>query len=737
MNEAEANKKGQNSPFTDLHKIMPDPQHLVLIHDLPLPLKSIFLFRFVAGKLTQLNVKTMKKLLFFLSLLWLAFACQNPAAQDNSARYITSNNIEKVISSLTQKYGEEHRFRIERGVSRAAELWRPSDGTNEEFENFCNDNFIASQEELNLVFDRLANNYEFIQGYLGRIGVELNRQIHEDRGAIHKIDQIFGAFSPGAHLQEDLFTNKIAFIIVLNFPRYSLEEKNQLGGDWDGRQWGFARLGDYFSARIPPRIIQDNNSVYSKGRLYISEYNIFAGRLLDNNGNTLFPENMRLLSHWNIRDEIKSNYDIQDGLPKQEMLYTVMLRIINQDIPMEVINNAEHQWNPFTNTLYTNGQQQNFQPEDTRRYQVLLDNFKANRQIDPYYPALDTYIKRRFESSMEIPYEEVSSLFREYASSPLIRETAKIISQRLGRELRPFDLWYNGFVGRAGISEAELDRITKTRYPNAQAFNNDLPRQLRQLGFDRQMADFLAERIDVDAARGSGHALRASMRSMPSHLRTRIAADGMDYKGYNIAVHEFGHNVEQTISIHFVDNYFIGGIPNTAFTEAIAFMFQKRDLELLGIHQKDPLMEHLDALDVFWDNYEMMGVSLVDMEVWQWMYDHPEANAQQLKEAVVRIAKEIWNEYYADVFGERDVPLLAIYSHMIQSPLYLMNYPYGRLIMFQLEDYLQGKDFAQEVQRIYSIGSITPRHWMERAVGQQISNQPIFAAVERALEVVR
>ncbi len=96
--------------------------------------------------------------------------------------------------------------------------------------------------------------------------------------------------------------------------------------------------------------------------------------------------------------------------------------------------------------------------------------------------------------------------------------------------------------------------------------------------------------------------MRASMRQMPSHLRTRIAAGGMDYKGYNIAIHELGHNVEQTISQHFVDNRFINGIPNTAFTEALAFVFQKRDLRLLGIRRKDPLLEHLEVLDIFWNS---------------------------------------------------------------------------------------------------------------------------------------
>jgi hypothetical protein len=679
----------------------------------------------------------MKKFFYLLTLPLLFLACQEPAAEETATRYLKDATIDELVKTLKEKHGTDQAFRIERGVKRAAELWLPSDGTEEDFKTFCIEKFIADEAELDLVFDRLANNYEYLFGYMGRISLELNRQIHEDRGAIHPIDQLFGAYSPAAHVQDDFFANKIAFIIVLNFPNYSLAEKNQLGDDWDGRQWGFARLGDAFSARIPARIIQENSTIYSKGRLYISEYNIFAGKLLNNNGETLFPQNMRLLAHWNIRDEIKSNYDQTDGQPKQEMLYQVMLRIISQEIPVEVINNAELTWNPFANEVFKDGAKVDFQTEDTRRYQILLDNFKANKSLDPYYSNLDTYIKRRFENSMEIPYEEVSSLFKEYASSPLLRQTAELISKRLGRELRPYDIWYNGFIGRGGISEPELDKITKSRYPNAAALDNDLPRQLRVLGFDNQMADFLASKIDVDAARGSGHAMRASMRDMPSHLRTRIASDGMDYKGYNIAVHEFGHNVEQTISNHMVDNYFINGIPNTAFTEAIAFMFQKRDLQLLGIKQSDPLMEHMDVLDVFWDNYEMMGVSLVDMEVWKWLYANPDATAQQLKEAVIRIAKEIWNKYYADVFGEKDIPLLAIYSHMIQSPLYLMNYPYGRLIMFQLEDYMADKDFAKEILRIYSIGQLTPQHWMERAVGTQISNEPIFAAVEKALSIVK
>ena len=56
----------------------------------------------------------------------------------------------------------------------------------------------------------------------------------------------------------------------------------------------------------------------------------------------------------------------------------------------------------------------------------------------------------------------------------------------------------------------------------------------------------------------------------------------MNYKGFNIAVHEMGHNVEQTFSLNDVDYTLLQGVPNTAFTEALAFVFQAQDLDAAG-----------------------------------------------------------------------------------------------------------------------------------------------------------
>jgi len=227
------------------------------------------------------------------------------------------------------------------------------------------------------------------------------------------------------------------------------------------------------------------------------------------------------------------------------------------------------------------------------------------------------------------------------------------------------------------------------------------------------------------------------MKGERAHLRTRIGEGGMDYKGFNVAMHELGHCVEQTLTLYDIDYYLLNGVPNTAFTEALAFVFQKRDLDILGIKDNQPNKYDLMALDIFWSNYEIMGVSLVDMNVWKWLYENPDATKQQLKEAVIRISKEVWNKYYAEVFGSKDQPILAIYSHMIDYPLYLSAYPIGHLIDFQLEKQIEGKNFGDEIIRIYSKGRILPQQWMKEAVGEELSNKPLLESVNKALDKIK
>jgi hypothetical protein len=161
------------------------------------------------------------------------------------------------------------------------------------------------------------------------------------------------------------------------------------------------------------------------------------------------------------------------------------------------------------------------------------------------------------------------------------------------------------------------------------------------------------------------------------------------------------------------------------------------DFDVLDIDVEEENQKHLVALENFWNSYEIMGVSLVDMRVWNWLYAHPDATSDQLKEAVVDITKDVWNTYFADIFGVKDIPLLAIYSHMVFTPLYLPDYAIGHLIYFQIDQYLEGKNLGEEMERMCVAGNIVPQLWMVNAVGDEISAKALLDAVDEALKHVK
>jgi len=682
----------------------------------------------------------MKRILSYSLTLLLVFViiqCDEQQAKQHSSSTepaaLTDKTKNSVVQKLIEQFGEAERFRAETGVRQTAALWRNNDGSSDEFEAFCLENFVPAGKKQDRLFERLSFYTEAIRGNFNKLSLQLKEPLYLDWGELIPVDQVYAGYDPASNLNEDFYANKIAFVFTLNFPFYSLAEKTELGKDWTRKEWAFTRMGDMYTSRVPANLIQDLAMSSTNANAYISSYNIYMGNLINANGETLFPEDLRLITHWGLRDELKANYKTENGIEKQKMIYQVMNRIIDQSIPIEIIDNETYQWDPVQNMVYEDGTKVEFKTENDRRYDFWLKNFKATKAIDPYHPHYKNYVQRRFENGMEIPAEDIEQMFIEFISSPVVRDVGEFVKDLLGRDLEPFDIWYNGFKPSSGLSEEKLNEITRDKYPSTTAFEKDMPRILTAIGFTPEKANEIAAMVQVDAARGVGHAWGADMRSEKAHLRTRVGLEGMDYKGYNIAIHEFGHNVEQTISLQDVDYYMLNGVPNTAFTEALAFLFQKRDLELLGVSLDDPDAKRMLALANCWSTYEIMGVSLVDMYAWKWLYKNPDATAGEFKNAVIKIAKDVWNDYYADVFGVRDIPLLAVYSHMIYRTIYLPAYPVGHLIDFQLENHMEGNNLAEEVMRIFTAGSIIPQLWMEHAVGTGISGQATLDAAKEAL----
>ena len=681
---------------------------------------------------------------------------------------ISETTIQQAVCSVMAAQPDADYNMVERGAKQVAALWRESDGTAEDYKALVANSYASTAEEKKQLYDRMA----FILEQCGQSADRLNNTLQEPTTLLGKgepttVDWIISGYSPISHFAEDMFANKIAHICVLNFPHYTLEEKNTLGKEWTRQEWAYARLGDVFSSRVPGSVVANYSQALSEAENYIAGYNIMMHCLRNEQGEQLWSEPMALLSHWNLRDELKSNYAVGDRAPhdtsvvgdpaeakgreRQEMIYQVMLRIIRQEIPAVVVNNDKLLWCPTTNFVGGNPDSEiklkvDISREPDTRYQQIINIFRAGQQIDAYRADAPTHVLRTFNEDLEIPMEEIEALFTQLIMSDEVKQVAALIRERLGRELRPYDIWYDGFKSRSNISEDVLTAETQKRYPNAKAFEKDMPRMLIDLGFAPEKAKEVASHIVVEAARGSGHARPCVGREQPARLRTRVGNKGMDYKGYNIAVHEFGHNVEEVISLYDIDYYTLAGIPNTGFTEASAFLFQERDMEILNYElgikndaneDNSKLLIQNSTFDMIWGMYEIMGVSLVDMRMWQWLYANPEANAAELREAVLAIAADVWNTYYYPILGEKDSPLLGIYSHMVGYALYLPAYPIGNLVQYQLEEHLAKcttpEEWAKEYTRIYQQGSLTPDTWMRGAVGSPMSVEPILKAVREQL----
>ncbi len=658
---------------------------------------------------------------------------------------VSATAIAEAIAKTIAAHGEANRAEIDRGVTQVASLWRPlADG---DLAALCVAQFVPPGPGREALFTRLQEMLEQIKGHVLEVGRSARWGTEVEAGAMLPVDELLAGYDAGAHVTSDLFASKVAFAALLNFPMTTLADRIRDGAKLTRRQWAEARLTGWFDTRVPSALEQAATNAEVVADAYVARYNLWMHHVVGPGSTRRFPSGKRLISHWNLRDELKANYADPDGVEKQRAIVAVMERIVTQTIPRAVIDNPQLDWDPVANivavapagTVEANapaGRTKTASParEPDLRFENMIAHFRAARAIDAVSPVAPTYMARAFDAA-ELPEARVRAMLVEILRSPLAEAAAAEIATRLGRKLEKQDLWYE--FGGGAKPESELDAVTRKRYPTAAAFAKDLPRLLTALGFSAARAKYLAEKIAVDPSRGAGHAMGAERRGDKAHLRTRVEAGGMDYKGYNIAVHELGHNVEQTFSLYDVDHTLLAGVPNTAFTEALAFLFQARDLELLGrVDAKQGADERLRVLDTYWNTREIAGSALVELDVWQWLYEHPKATAADLRAATVEIAGTTWSQYYAPYLGGKDTALLGIYSHTIASPLYLFNYVVGHLIAFQVEEFLAGKPkavWAKEFERVSRIGNVLPDLWMTQATGSPVSTKSLLAATAKAL----
>jgi hypothetical protein len=75
---------------------------------------------------------------------------------------------------------------------------------------------------------------------------------------------------------------------------------------------------------------------------------------------------------------------------------------------------------------------------------------------------------------------------------------------------------------------------------------------------------------------------------------------------------------------------------------------------------------------------------------------------------------------------------------MIDSMLYLPDYPIGHMIGFQIEEQMRkAGNVGKEFERMTIEGRVTPDMWMINATGKPVGAEALLAATERSLSKVQ
>ncbi len=646
---------------------------------------------------------------------------------------LTAADRAAAVEAIVARAGEPSRAAACAGVERAAARWQPSDGDAAAFAGFCAKHFAAGDAERSALLARLEEALRQIGGHLYEMRRSLRRWNDLVGESVAGFDEVAAAFDPAPDLSDQLYRQKLAFIALLNLDRPDLACMLREGGSWDTERWAAARVAQQFGPRIPAELADHARRTGHEASNFVARFHVPVGTMVDAKGKRWFELDRALLAHWLVREEIKAGYGDPDGLDKQRALMWVMARQIDGTIPRSVMERqGTADWDPAANSV-------GGVPVDAaatvgpERYRHILAHAEVARRFDPHYPEAPTAIARKFDLAREIPEADVERLLVELLDHPVRASLAEFLRRRIGRALEPHDIYFEDVADTRPA--AELNAAVRARFADEAAFERALPQVLRGLGFPPEEADFLGTRIRVEIAKGSGHAMRPMLGEYGAWLRTNRLKDELGWDGFDTAMHELGHNLEQLCSAFFAPRPALQNVPNTACTEAFAFLYQSLAKRVLGIEDAVDAQraQDVDAVATMLAARQIAGPSLVELRMWRWIYANPGATPAALRDATLSIAADVWQRHYAQDFGPDHARILAAYQHMVGHPLYLADYTLGHVISHQIRAHLRGRDLAAETKRICSIGRVTPDLWLRRAVGSGVDVAPLAADCAAAL----
>jgi len=640
--------------------------------------------------------------------------------------------IHSVIEELIKAHGNDYSENITKCIKAVEFRWLESDGTEEEFQEFCLNNYVSDPHKKKKLFEKLQEKLEKMLGLAFEISWSNKWSLMMNTGPLTPVDTLMAEIDPFAHLNEDFFKSKIAHLILLNFPSLTLTEKNNLTNSSSDRLlWAQCRLAEKVQFRIPFHVTTKASSAINHSYQFLSHLIFDLERIIFKKEERLVNTPLKVDTHWGLRDQIVMLYQDESAFNKQLVLADMWEKATREEVPRLYYENINTTWDPITHSLYQNQNKMlaSELPTFSGRYQALRQVFLAVTEEDHYTPEMPNYIDRSFEIGREMKEDNVKQLFEGFLTNPFLSVCADKLKSLLNRKLCSFDVVFNRFGSLKMDNQLDYDAVVSAQFPTLNHFHAAIPEILKKLGFDNQLANKISDQIQVATCRAGGFSSAAMKRGGKSILAIPTDDNKMNYTSFVTGMHELGHCVEGYLSLENIDYYSLAGVPSSAFSEAFAYLFDSKSLEILGINEKNDSKK----LNLFWSGFLNCGIALVDMDCWHWMYEHPGFTENELKAAVINISKSIWNRYFSPIIGEKDSTILAGYNVMIANPLYLPEYALAIFIQSQIEDYLSDKVLGIEMPRMCKTGKINPNAWMMAAVGQSISYEPLLKGFSKAI----
>ncbi|MEW6252790.1 MAG: hypothetical protein AB1716_19310, partial [Planctomycetota bacterium] len=452
--------------------------------------------------------------------------------------------VAATVTALVEKHGAPEADRIRAGVERVARRWTAADGSGEEFANFCKSGYVAPADRKRLL-ERLEVVLTTTQGHLAEIGRTAHQWSEIAGDELPGVDEFLATFDPAPDLAEQLYRQRIAFLVLLNFAPPTLATMERDGRNWSPDEWVAARLARGLPPRIPADVQLAVRKKQTAAQNWMYGLRIHVGTLVDADGRRLYDPNTTLLPHWKVRDEASMAYGRPDALPRQRALMWVMRRFIDGSLPKVVLErDPDGDWDPQANTI--GGRQVAGATLGLARYEHWLELFAAERLLDPLYPDQPTALDRAWDLDREVPIARVEAMLTDLLRAPARAKLYEFLQARLGRPLEPHDVYYDAPFPRAPTEE--LDVAVAKRFPSIEAFGRALPTILREVGFDAADADWLANRIRVAPSRDAGHCTPSGLPEYGPWLCTSLNRGRFDFGAYGTAMHELGHAVESAFS---------------------------------------------------------------------------------------------------------------------------------------------------------------------------------------------